>query len=112
VIDPDLGLLYEGGIARLAEQIGFTSRWGHQLDLDHVVKTANAGQPVIVSFPPQPGTLFPTVHILVVVGGNASQVFLADSSSYNFPFMSRSRFLKYWRGFSAVLSPRDGGQQA
>lgn len=101
-ITSDLGLLDEGGIARTGAQLGFKTSWGHNLSLDQVIAAANHGTPVIVSFPPP---VYPNGHIVVVRGGNASTVYLADSSRLNWTQVTRATFLHYWRGFSAIMTP-------
>ncbi len=102
-ITPELGLLEDVGIQRTAALFGFNTSWGHNLSLDQIIAIANQGQPVIVSWPPAKWT---GGHILVIRGGNSSSVSLADSSSYNFTTMTRTRFLQLWGGFSAVLTPK------
>lgn len=101
-ITPQLGLLEEVGIARTATHFGFTTNWGHNLSLDQVISVANHGQPVIVDFPPD---RYAGGHLLVVIGGNSSSVFLADSSLWNRKSLSRSQFMYWWEGFSAILTP-------
>ncbi|MDQ2713336.1 MAG: C39 family peptidase [Chloroflexota bacterium] len=102
-ITPQMGLLEDSGIARTLAQFGFKASWGYQLNLDQVIATANKGQPVIVDFPPD---RFAGGHLLVVTGGTADSVFLADSSGLNMRTMARARFLQLWGGFSAVATPR------
>lgn len=109
-ITPALGLTTEAGIAQTVTQFGFQAKWGHNLTLDQVIATANNGTPVIVSFPPGTSTLFAPGHILVVIGGNASRVSLADSSSLNLASLSRQQFLNWWRGFSAIVTPKGAAQ--
>jgi len=101
-ITPQLGLLSEAGIESTGTQLGFKTSWGHNLSLDQVIAAANRGTPVIVSFPPP---VYPNGHIVVVRGGNASTVFLADSSVLNWTQLTRAGFLHYWRGFSAIMTP-------
>jgi hypothetical protein len=103
-ITPDLGLLEDIGVARTAAKFGFKTTWGDgNLSLDQLIGAANSGTPVIVSFPPN---RYPDGHILVVVGGNSSTVFTADSSYYNHKAFSRAQFLKYWGGFYAIATPK------
>lgn len=103
-ITPDLGLLEDIGVSRTAAKFGFKTTWGDSnFSLDQVIKAANSGTPVIVSFPPN---RYPDGHLLVVVGGNSSTVFTADSSYYNHKSFSRSQFLKYWGGFYAIATPK------
>lgn len=96
------GLLGDVQIERTMQQFGFSVSWGYALSLDQVIATANAGHPVIVSFPP---ALWAGGHLLVVTGGTATTVRVADSSSYNMQVLTRARFLHYWGGFSAVATP-------
>ena len=105
----DAGLLHPGGIERTVAQFGFSTDWGYQHSLDQIVATANRGISVIVGFPPQ--AAYPTGHLLVVVGGNTTTIFLADSSSQNLPSLSRTTFRGYWHGFSAIVTPTRGGQR-
>jgi hypothetical protein len=101
-ITPQLGLLEESGIQRTAAQFGFKTSWGHNLSLDQVISTANRGEPVIVSFPPD---RYAGGHILDVIGGDSQRVLLADTSRWNRQSLSRSQFLAWWEGFSAVVTP-------
>jgi hypothetical protein len=101
-ITPQLGLLEDVGIQRTAARFNFQTAWGHNLSLDQIISTANRGHPVIVSFPPD---RYAGGHLLVVIGGNANTVYLADSSSYNRHSLSREQFSQWWEGFSAILSP-------
>ena len=102
-ITPDLGLIEDIGIQRTVDHFGFKTEWGHNLSLDQVIKIANNGQPVIISFPPQ---TWSGGHLLVVTGGNGNYVYIADSSSYNYHSFTRTAFLSYWRGFTAVATPK------
>lgn len=101
-ITPQLGLLDEAGIARTVAYFGFKTTWGHNLTLDQVIAVANQGKPVIVGFPPDRYT---GGHLLVVIGGNSSEVFVADSSLWNRHTISRAQFLAWWEGFSAIVTP-------
>lgn len=101
-ITPQLGLLEESGIQHTGAQFGFKTTWGHNLSLDQVIATANKGTPVIVSFPP---ARYAGGHILVVRGGDANNVYLADSSRLNWMQVSRQRFLQLWAGFFAIMTP-------
>jgi predicted double-glycine peptidase len=101
-ITPSQGLTTEAGIANTASKFGFTTVWGHNKSLDQVIAAANSGTPVIVSFPPD---RYAGGHILVVRGGNANYVDLADSSLYNRTQVTRAFFLNYWEGFYAILTP-------
>lgn len=101
-ITPELGLTTEAGIANTAAKFGFRTNWGHTRSLDQVIAAANSGTPVIVSWPPQ---TYAGGHIVVVTGGNATTIDLADSSKYDRTNLSREQFSVWWRGFSAILTP-------
>ena len=102
-ITPSQGLLRPQGIANTAEQFGFKTNWSNSWSLDAVINTANQGHPVIVSFPPD---RYPQGHILVVIGGNSSSVYLADTSLWNRRVLSRGQFLQWWEGFAVVVTPK------
>jgi hypothetical protein len=101
-ITPQLGLLEDIGIQRTVALFGFKTTWGHSLTLDQIIDIANHGRPVIVSFPPD---RYAGGHLLVVTGGDSSKVLLADSSLWNRHSLSRSQFLSWWEGFSAIVTP-------
>jgi len=101
-ITPALGLLRPEGIEHTAAQFGFRTTWGNAWTLDQVIETANRGNPVIVSFPPD---RYDGGHILVVTGGNGSTVYLADTSLWNRHSLSRMQFLQWWEGYAAVVTP-------
>ncbi len=102
-ITPQLGLLDEAGIQKTAAQFGFKTIWGHNLSLGQIIAIANRGRPVIVSFPPD---RYAGGHLLVVTGGNSSNVKLADSSLWNRQYLSQSQFLQWWEGFYAIVIPK------
>jgi ABC-type bacteriocin/lantibiotic exporter with double-glycine peptidase domain len=104
-ISADSGLQTHSGLAHTASRYHFNAVLNEADTLDHVIVVANEGKPVIVNWPP---SRFNGGHFVVVTGGNASTVFLADSSSYNYPSLSRAKFTSFWGepGFSAVLTPR------
>lgn len=102
-ITPELGLLSPSGIGATVSHFGFNSTILNKPSIDDVLKIANNGRPVIVSFPPE---RWAGGHLLVVRGGNSSQVYLADSSKLNMQVMARSTFLKYWGGFATVVTPK------
>jgi hypothetical protein len=104
VITPDQGLLDARGIAWTANAFGFVASWGSRWDLAQVLAATQQGHPVIVSFPPD---RFPDGHLLVVTGGNETRIMLVDSSRLNLTSMPRARFLQFWGGFAAVLTPAD-----
>lgn len=107
-ITPRLGLVEDAGIARTAQQFGFHTSWGYHLSLDQIIQQANSGVPVIVSWPPQ---RYPGGHLVVVTGGTSQMVFLADSSGYNRSSVSRTQFMHWWAGFSAIVTPLAKGGQ-
>lgn len=99
-ISAQLGLLDEDGITRTAARFGLGTATSHVRSLDELVALAQQGEPSIVSFPPP---AFDGGHIVVLAGGDAQTVHLIDSSRLNMQVMDRATFLKYWRGFSAIL---------
>ena len=101
-ITPQLGLLEDVGVQRTMARFNFKTTWGHNLSLDAVINAANHGTPVIVSWPPD---RYAGGHIVVVKGGDANNVFLADSSIYNRHSLSRAQFMKWWEGFYAISTP-------
>jgi hypothetical protein len=103
-ITPEDGLLSPNGIDITVASFGFNATHLSNPSLDQVISIANNGRPVIVSFPP--GTWSSGGHILVVRGGNSSEVYLADSSIFNMTTMPRSTFMSYWRGFAVVVTPK------
>jgi hypothetical protein len=102
-ISAALGLLDPKGIDRTVDAFGFKTIWLDKPSLDAVIKVANDGRPVIVNWPPH---LWAGGHLLVLRGGNDQNVFLADSSGYNYTTMSRARFMQLWVGFAAVVVPK------
>jgi len=102
-ITPQLGLVRPEGIQNTAAQFGFQTTWGNNWTLDAVIDRANHGEPVIVSFPPD---RYAGGHILVVVGGNSTMVYLADTSLWNRRSLLRSAFLAWWEGYAAVMTPK------
>jgi Peptidase C39 family len=106
-ITPALGLVEDAGIARTAAKFSFSTNWGYNLSYDQVVATANHGQPVIVAWPP---ARYDGGHLVVVTGGNSQTVDIADSSRFDRHSLSRAQFMAWWAGFSAVVTPEQGGQ--
>lgn len=101
-ITPALGLVRPEGVEHTAAQFGFKTTWGNAWSLDQVIETANHGNPVIVSFPPD---RYDGGHILVVTGGNSATVYLADTSLWNRHSLPDAQFLQWWEGFAAVVTP-------
>ena len=101
-ITPQLGLLEDVGVQRTMTRFNFKTTWGHNLSLDAIINIANQGRPVIVSWPPD---RYAGGHIVVVKGGDASNVYLADSSLYNRHSLSRAQFMQWWEGFYAISTP-------
>lgn len=101
-ITPQLGLLEDVGIQRTVARFGFKTTWGYSLSLNQIIATANNGEPVIISFPP---SRYPGGHLVVVIGGDSQSVLLADSSIFNRHSLSRTQFMQWWGGFSAIVTP-------
>ena len=108
-ITPTLGLVEDAGIARTAEypKFGFKTNWGYNLSYDQVIAKANQGEPVIVGWPPQ---RYEGGHLVVVTGGSSQTIAIADSSRFDRHSLSRAQFMAWWAGFSAVVTPEQGGQ--
>lgn len=102
-ITPQLGLVRPEGVAITAMQFGFKTNWSNSWTLDSIISIANAGHPVIVSFPPD---RYDGGHILVVRGGDANNVYLADTSLWNRRVLSRAQFMAWWEGYGAVVTPK------
>lgn len=103
-ITPDLGLVDPSGIASTATKFGFKTQWGNSGSLDQIISIANSGKPVIVGFPPD---RYEGGHLLVVIGGDNDNVFLADTSLWNRRVLSRGQFSQWWGGFYAVVTPNN-----
>ncbi|HEV2580998.1 MAG TPA: hypothetical protein VGT44_09105 [Ktedonobacteraceae bacterium] len=101
-ITPSLGLVSDVGIQRTAALFGFNTSWGYSLSLSKIIGIANSGEPVIAGWPP---SKYPGGHLVVVIGGNATTVFLADSSRYDRTSLTYAQFMAWWGGFSAVVTP-------
>jgi hypothetical protein len=103
-ITPDDGLTAEDGVEKTAALFGFQTQWGHNKSLQDLINIANAGQPVIASWPP---ATFPDGHIIVITGGDHNTVRIADSSRLNKTSVDRAQFSTWWgkNGFYAILTP-------
>ncbi|HLI70475.1 MAG TPA: cysteine peptidase family C39 domain-containing protein [Ktedonobacteraceae bacterium] len=101
-ITPPEGLTADQGIAATMQHFGFTTTWGEHWTLAQVESRANAGTPVIVSWPPD---RYPGGHLVVVLGGNNATVEIADSSSWDRHILSVAQFMLWWGGFAAVSVP-------
>ena len=101
-ITPDLGLLDPSGIQQTAAQFGFKTSSSNAWSLDQLISTANSGKPVIVDFPPYK---YAGGHILDVIGGDSTYVYLADTSSWNHQAVTHDQFMQWWDGFGAVVTP-------
>lgn len=101
-ITPQLGLVENAGIADTAARFGFKTDWGNDWTLDRVINIANLGRPVITGWPPE---RYDGGHIVVVTGGDANNIYLADSSLWDRHVLSRTQFLQWWNGFAAVVMP-------
>jgi hypothetical protein len=102
-ITPQLGLLSSNGIDVTVAKFGFQTAHLSNATLDQVIQIANQGRPVIISFPPD---RVAGGHILIVRGGNGSQVYLADSSLLDQTVMTRAAFSSLWEGFAVVVTPK------
>jgi hypothetical protein len=103
-ITPELGLLEKKGIDRTMDQFGFKMVPLEHPTLEGAIAVANQGHPVIVSF--ANSGYWRGGHILVLRGGDAQNVELADSSRLNLTVVARSQFLQWWNGFTALAVPR------
>ncbi|MFL5690390.1 MAG: C39 family peptidase [Ktedonobacteraceae bacterium] len=101
-ITPQLGLVDPSGIQATATQFGFKTVWSNSWTLDQILNFANQGKPVIISFPPD---RYAGGHILVLLGGDANMVYLADTSLWNHRALTHGQFLNWWEGFGAVVTP-------
>ncbi len=101
-ITPDLGLLDPSGIQQTAAQFGFKTSLSSSWSLDQLINTANAGTPVIVDFPPYK---YAGGHILDVIGGDSTYVYLADTSLWNRRAVTHDQFIQWWNNFGAVVTP-------
>src|SRR5579863_2185649 len=101
-ITPQLGLLDGSGIQQTVAHFGFKTTYMQNETLNDVINVANAGTPVIVGFPPD---RYAGGHLLVVTGGNATYVYLADSSLYNRHSLTHAQFITWWAGFAAIVTP-------
>ena len=101
-ITPDLGLVEPTGIAKTVAKFNFSATYLNNPSLNDVMKAANNGTPVIVSFPP---SRWAGGHILVVIGGDNNYVYLADSSRLDMRAMTHAIFMKYWAGFAVIVTP-------
>jgi predicted double-glycine peptidase len=102
-ITPQEGLLDGSGIQQTVAHFGFKTTYMQNETLNDVIKVANAGTPVIVGFPPD---RYAGGHLLVVTGGNADYVYLADSSLYNRHSLTHEQFMNWWAGFAAIVTPK------
>ncbi len=104
-ITPQDGLTRLDGIADTLSQFGLHTRWGVSYSLSalaSIMATANHGTPVIVDFPPDK---YQGGHLLVVTGGTATTVLVADSSAHHYQSLSIAQFMAWWSGFSAIVTP-------
>jgi hypothetical protein len=101
-ITPDQGLMEPIGIDRTVLRFGFKAIWPNKPSVRDIVGIANNGRPVIIGFPP---ARWAGGHILVVIGGDSSHVYTADSSRLNMQVFTYANFLKYWAGFAVVVVP-------
>jgi Peptidase C39 family len=102
-ITPSQGLLDGSGIQQTVAYFGFNTTYMHNESLGDVINAANTGTPVIVGFPP---SRYPEGHLVVVTGGNANYVYLADSSIFNRHSVTHAQFMAWWAGFAAIVTPK------
>jgi Peptidase_C39 like family len=104
-IGSDVGLKDDHGIDRTLAKYGLKITWLQSPTEDDLISVSSK-TPVIIDFPPGNWS---GGHLLVARGGDASSVYLVDSSSYNMPSLPRGtaygQFSYYWNGFAAVASP-------
>jgi len=101
-ISASQGLLSGRGIDATMARFGFETQTLSNPTVAQIIAIANSGDPVIVAFPPSTGQ---GGHILVVTGGTATTVKLADSSHLDMQSMTWNQFEGYWRGFAKVATP-------
>ena len=71
-------------LAETAAQFGFTGHYTQKLSLDDLIALANAGIPSIVRIP---------THIMILIGGDSQNVFLADSGGLHLSKVTRNQFI-------------------
>lgn len=86
----------EPGMARAAAYFGFKASPNPPRTLPDLINVANSGSPVIIGMPG---------HIMVVKGGDASHVFLVDSSMANRTILTYAQFMSIWNRFSVLITP-------
>ncbi len=106
-ISPALGMLHPEAIGKTVGQFGFADlHHDYTPDdpraLDQLIALGNAGYPVIAGFPP---SRWAGGHLLVLLGGDAASVHLADSSRLNLQHISRGQFLHWWGGSADLVTP-------
>jgi Mannosyl-glycoprotein endo-beta-N-acetylglucosaminidase/Peptidase C39 family len=108
-MSPTQGLLKPDGIDQTVLRFGFQTQTLDHLTLDEVLKVANNGHPVLINFPPQPGTIWAGGHFLVLLGGKPDAIHLADSSPVNngngLQYVDQAYFNQYWRGEALIITP-------
>lgn len=106
LITAQQGLLKNEGIAKTLSHYQMKVAWMNGASVGDLVEKANSGVPIIVDFPP--GTWSSSGHILVVTGGNATTVRLADSSTDDMQSLSYDQFSQYkGNGFAAAVLPAE-----
>lgn len=106
LISAQQGLLKNEGVAITLANYQLKVQWMNGASVGQLVEKAKSGVPVIVDFPP--GTWSSSGHILVVTGGNATTVRLADSSTDNMQSLSYDQFAGYkGNGFAAAIYPAE-----
>ncbi|MGH2481635.1 MAG: cysteine peptidase family C39 domain-containing protein, partial [Ktedonobacteraceae bacterium] len=86
----------EPGMARAAAYFGFKAASNPTRTLQDLIDVANSGTPVIVGIPG---------HIMVVKGGDTTNVYIVDSSMTNRTILTHAQFMNIWNKFSVLITP-------
>jgi len=99
-ISPDLGLL--NGFTSVSQTVGSLGYHAQVVNggIDGIVNTANSGSPVVISMR---NADWPNGHILIVSGGDNSNVRVIDSWSTNRTSFSRATFANQYTGLAAII---------
>ncbi|MBA2677604.1 MAG: hypothetical protein H0U76_04300 [Ktedonobacteraceae bacterium] len=99
-------------LAQTATHFGFTGHFTQKLSLDDLITLANAGTPAVVRIP---------THIMLLIGGDSQNVFLADSGGLHLTKVTRTQFLHglpgsrlyagqaWMAGWYVILTPNKNG---
>lgn len=86
----------EPAMARVAASFGFKASSNPPRTLQDLIDVASGGTPVIVGIPG---------HIMVVKGGDATNVYVVDSSMTNRAVLTHAQFMNIWNKFSVLIIP-------